>query len=140
MASLGPFYRPVEEAPPWDWNPGATFMRAYNDAQENKRLNEKMAMEQELNSILFPLKEQQAQLQLEKLQQEVERGTLLTQKIREAGRTAHQGIMQGIKNPGGADSQNQTAPNSFMIDTTGLNLKTTTSRAPSSPGRVKLPE
>lgn len=73
MASLGPFYRPVEEAPPWDWNPGATFMRAFNDAQENKRLQEKAEQEAELNRILFPAKKAQAEFTIKQLAYETER-------------------------------------------------------------------
>jgi hypothetical protein len=87
-------------APPWNWNPGATFVQAFNDAQENKRAQEKMALEQELAQILLPYKQQTAAFELEKLQQEVERSTLLTKKLREGGQVAHRGIMDGLQNPG----------------------------------------
>ena len=93
----------LPEGPGWEWNPGATFVTAFNNAQENQRLQQKRAEEAELASILIPYKRQVAALELDKLQQEVERSTLLTQKIREAGRTAHRGIMQGIQNPGNPD-------------------------------------
>lgn len=107
--SLGPFYQPVSEAPPWNWNPGETFSRAFNDAQENRRAQEKAELDSWMTQTLFPLKQQQAKLELEKLQQEVERGTLLTQKIREAGKVAHQGIMQGIQNPPSPAQQQSNA-------------------------------
>ena len=87
----------LPEGPGWEWNPGATFVTAFNNAQENQRLQQKRAEEAELASILIPYKRQVAALELDKLQQEVERSTLLTQKIREAGR------MQGIQNPGNPD-------------------------------------
>ena len=89
----------LPEGPGWEWNPGATFVTAFNNAQENQRLQQKRAEEAELAAILLPYQQQKAALELDKLQQEVERSTLLTQKIREAGRTAHRGIMQGIQNP-----------------------------------------
>lgn len=129
----------LPEGPGWEWNPGQTFVTAFNNAQENRRRNEEAAREAELAAILFPLKQQQAALELEKLQQEVERGTLLTQRIREAGKVAHRGIMQGIQNPQSVSSQNQTNANPFMIDTTGVNLNPATSRAPTSPRTVVLP-
>ena len=86
-------------APPWNWNPGATFVQAFNDAQANQRAQEKAAQEAELMKILLPYKQQTAALELEKLQQEVERSTLLTKKIREGNQVAHRGIMQGLQNP-----------------------------------------
>ena len=94
----------LPEGPGWEWNPGATFVTAFNNAQENQRLQQKRAEEAELAAILLPYQQQKAALELDKLQQEVERSTLLTQKIREAGRTAHRGIMQGIQNPNQAVS------------------------------------
>jgi hypothetical protein len=93
-------------APPWNWNPGATFVEAFNSAQENKRRNEEMAMEQELANILLPYKKASAALELDKLQQEVERSTLLTERFRQASRQSHQGIMQGIRNPQGGEEIN----------------------------------
>jgi hypothetical protein len=88
-------------APPWNWNPGATFVEAYNDARRNKREQEKMALEMELAEILLPYKKATAALQLEKLQQDVERGTLITERLRQAGKVTHRGMMEGIRNPSG---------------------------------------
>jgi hypothetical protein len=89
----------LPKGPGWEWNPGATFVTAFNNAQENRRANEKMALDQELAAILLPYKQQTAALELEKLQQEVERSTFLTKRIREGGAIAHRGIMQGLQNP-----------------------------------------
>lgn len=129
----------LPEGPGWEWNPGQTFVTAFNNAQENQRLQQKRAEEAELASILLPYKKQVAALELEKLQQEVERSTLLTQKIREGNSVAHRGIMQGLQNPQSASKPNQTDPNPFMIDTTGANFKPTTSRTTSNPRTVVLP-
>jgi hypothetical protein len=54
-------------APPWNWNPGATFVEAFNNAQENRRANEKMALDQELAQILLPQKRAEAEFNLKKL-------------------------------------------------------------------------
>jgi hypothetical protein len=86
-------------APPWDWNPGATFVTAFNDAQRNKREQEKMALEMELAEILLPYKKETAALQLEKLKQDVELSTLLTAQKRKAQSTAHPSIMDAVRNP-----------------------------------------
>jgi hypothetical protein len=101
MASFITPFRPIEEGPPWNWNPGATFVEAYNESQRNKREQEKMALEMELSEILLPYKKETAALQLEKLKQDVERSTLLTAREREARSTAHPSIMEGIRNPSG---------------------------------------
>lgn len=133
-------FQPVKLEPlAWDWNPGQTFVTAFNNAQENRRRNEELAMEQELTRILLPYKQQTAALELEKLQQEVERSTLLTKRLREGSAVAHRGIMQGLQNPQSASKPNQTDPNPFMIDTTGANFKPTTSRTTSNPRTVVLP-
>lgn len=96
----------LPEGPGWEWNPGQTFVTAFNNAQENRRRNEEAELENWMTRTLLPYKQQAAALELEKLQQEVERNTLLTQKMREAGRTAHSGIMQGIQNPQSVPDQN----------------------------------
>jgi hypothetical protein len=93
-------------APPWNWNPGETFVTAFNNAQENRRANEKAAQEAELNTILFPYKRAAAALELDKLQQDVERSTALTEKIRAANKVTHQNMMQGIQNPQSQQSSN----------------------------------
>lgn len=100
----------LPEGPGWEWNPGQTFVTAFNNAQENKRLQQKRAEEAELASILLPYKKQVAALELEKLQQEVERSTLLTQKIREGNAGAHRGIMQGLQNPQNSQSVQEQNP------------------------------
>jgi hypothetical protein len=64
-------------APPWDWNPGATFVTAFNDAQRNKREQEKMALEMELAEILLPQKRAEAEFNLKKLAYDTERLTLV---------------------------------------------------------------
>jgi len=90
-------------APPWNWNPGATFVEAYNEAQRNKREQEKMALEMELAEILLPYKKETAALQLEKLKQDVELSTLLTAQKRKAQSTAHPSIMDAVRNPSAPD-------------------------------------
>lgn len=59
-------------APPWNWNPGATFQTAFNDAQTNQRAQEKAAMDRELNAILFPAKKAQAEFTIKQLAYETE--------------------------------------------------------------------
>lgn len=105
--------KPVD--PPWGWNPGATFMEAFNEAQRNRREQEKQALDMELAQILMPYKQAKAALELDKLQQDVERSTLLTNQMRQAGKATHQNFMNGIQNPGGgADAAKR--------QNTGLNM------------------
>jgi hypothetical protein len=67
----------LPKGPGWEWNPGATFVTAFNNAQENKRANEKMALDQELAAILLPQKRAEAEFNLKKLAYDTERLTLV---------------------------------------------------------------
>jgi hypothetical protein len=84
--------RPIETGPPWNWNPAETFQTAFIAAQENKRAQEKAAIEMELEQILLPVKQKQAALALDKMQFEVERQSLLLDKERLAYREASRGL------------------------------------------------
>lgn len=131
----------LPEGPGWEWNPGQTFVTAFNNAQENQRLQQKRAEEAELAAILLPAKRAEAEFNIKKLALDSQ----LIEKIYKTRSAAldesYRGVNQAVTSGGVQDSQDsKTKANSFMIDTTGLNLKTITSRAPSSPGKVKLPE
>jgi hypothetical protein len=56
---------------PWGWNPGKTFVTAYNDARKTKMLEEQAALESEMTRLLMPLKVKEAALQLDKLEADV---------------------------------------------------------------------
>ena len=62
-----PLWNPVEVTPPWGWNPAATFLTAYTTAQDERRAQEKMAMEQELYKILLPEKIARTEFNLKEL-------------------------------------------------------------------------
>jgi hypothetical protein len=61
-------------------------------AQENKRAQEKAAVEMELEQILLPVKQKTAALALDKMQFEVERQSLLLDKERTAYKPASRGL------------------------------------------------
>lgn len=61
-----PFDAP-KPAVPWGWNPAATFMTAYYDAQENQREQQEFQMKAELQRILLPQKQAEAEFNLKKL-------------------------------------------------------------------------
>jgi hypothetical protein len=71
MASFITPVRPIDTAPPWDWNPGATFTRAFNDAQELQVKREQIENERQIMEILLPYKVKKAALDLEKLRSDV---------------------------------------------------------------------
>jgi len=94
--------------PPWEWNPAQTFIDAYNTQRITDQKTEEMRMSNELEKILFPLKVQNAQLQLEKLIQDRDRTMLLNEQLRESRRNASSGInaaISGVEGVGGADGQ-----------------------------------
>lgn len=72
MAGFFDPVRPVEQGPGWNWNPGQTFVTAFQEAQKQKAVLEKNQLDMELEQILMPYKAQKAALELDKLQAETE--------------------------------------------------------------------
>jgi hypothetical protein len=98
---------PMIDVPPWGWNPAATFQKAYNDAQEEKRAQQEFEVGMELERFLLPMKKQQAQLALEKMNLEMERTRgeidrqrILTRQMTDATRNTNRGFNGGLANPG----------------------------------------
>jgi len=85
-------------APPWNWNPGATFVEAYNESQRTKMAREKMELDNWMTQTLFPYKQAQAQLELQKLQQDVEFRSLAMKKVGEYDRERHANRMKVLQN------------------------------------------
>ena len=101
-------------APPWNWNPGATFVEAFNAAQENRRANEKMALENELAQILLPQKRAEAEFNLKKLAYDSEmltsRYKLMNEEIDARRRFLKTGSLDGGDST--APTSRSTAPTS----------------------------
>lgn len=92
----GSFITPVNLQPndAWNWNPAATFIAAYNSAAENKREQEKLELDAWMTRTLLPYKQQVAQLELQKLQQDVEFRSLAMKKVGEYDRERHANRMR----------------------------------------------
>lgn len=110
---------PNVDLPPWGWNPTATFLTAYTTAQEEKRAQEEFAVAQELNRYLLPLKKQQAELSLEKMNLEMEktkgeltRQTLLTRMATDAYRNTNRGVNSAVA--GNVGSSNQAPSDNYF--------------------------
>ena len=135
----------LPEGPGWEWNPGQTFVTAFNNAQENQRLQQKRAEEAELAAILLPAKRAQAEFTLKQLA--YESGLLENSyKSRSAElEERYRLIKSGGTNQAGssgsdqASQDGQTKANPFMIDMTGANFNPTTTRAPNNSRTVVLP-
>jgi YD repeat-containing protein len=91
------------ESMPWGWNPAATFLTAYYDAQKEKRAQQEFQAAQEMDQILFPIKQQQAMLSLEKMQLEmertkgeIERQRILTRQETDVTRNNNRGFNDGL--------------------------------------------
>jgi hypothetical protein len=101
------------EPVPWGWNPAATFQKAYDDAQENRRAQEEFEMGKTIEQILFPLKVQKAQIELEKLVQDRDRTMLVNEQLRQGRRIADQGIKSAVTGSG----DNSYGPFGSMVTT-----------------------
>jgi hypothetical protein len=122
--SLSAINPPDAALPPWNWNPTQTFIDAYNTQRIANQKTEEMQMNSELEKILFPIKQQQAQLSLEKMQLEmertkgeIERQRILTRQMTDVTRNTNRGFNEGLKEPNQgfnyfqAIKKNQTATN-----------------------------
>ena len=101
---------------PWGWNPAATFVAAYNQSAENRRAQEKAELDAWMTKTLFPLKESQAKLEIQKLQNEVERGTLLNTLLADADSKSHQSLMSGMREVqnGNIPTVSRFGPSSYL--------------------------
>jgi hypothetical protein len=103
--SAVPFAAP--DPMPWNWNPAQTFLTAYYDQQQEKRAQQEFQAAQEMDQILFPIKQQQAQLALEKMNLEMERTRgeidrqrILTRQMTDATRNTNRGFNSGLATGG----------------------------------------
>jgi hypothetical protein len=108
MASFIQPVRPIDTAPPWNWNPAETFQTAFTLAQENKRAQEKHAAEMELEQILLPYKQKQAALALDKMQFDVELQSTRIDREREFTKQAYRQEIDRMKGLGGGQTDNST--------------------------------
>jgi hypothetical protein len=92
---------PNVDLPPWGWNPVATFQTAYNDAQEEKRAQEEMAMGAELQRILLPAKAAEAEYNLKKFTLDAQ----LLEKIHKTKSAALDNSYRGVTSAVGGGGQ-----------------------------------
>ena len=105
MASFIQPVRPIDTAPPWDWNPGQTFVTAFNQSRLTQAEAEKLRLENELESILLPVKQKQAALALDKMQLDVELQSTRLDREREFTKQAYRQEIDRVKGVGGANNQ-----------------------------------
>jgi hypothetical protein len=113
-----------------------TFVDAYNGQQEAAYRKEQMDMEREMDRILFPIKQQQGQLSLEKMnlemektKGEIERQRILTRQMTDVQRNVNQGFNSGLANPG-SNGQGYQSKFGFGRSITPTPATTGTSTAP----------
>jgi hypothetical protein len=97
--------RPIE-AVPWGWNPGQTFVTAFNESRFTKAKADQLQIESELEQLLFPVAQRKAALELDKMQFEVERQSLMLDMARDAQRQVHRSQMSGLTGGGGGGGGN----------------------------------
>lgn len=112
MSSFIQPVRPIDTAPPWNWNPGETFVDAFNVSRLTKAKSDQLQMETELEQLLFPVAQKKAALELDKMQFEVERQSLMLDIARDAQRQAHRSQMSGLAN--GPQPVSPFSPNNYI--------------------------
>jgi septal ring factor EnvC (AmiA/AmiB activator) len=141
MASFIQPVRPIDTAPPWDWNPGQTFVTAFNQTRLTKAKSEQLQMEAELEQILLPYKQKQAALALDKMQLDVELQSTRLDREREFTKQAYRQEIDRVKGGGSNASANNQQPDkaddplSFNISTTPSSYKLGGGLEPIKPGR-----
>jgi hypothetical protein len=109
MSSFIQPVRPIDTAPPWNWNPGQTFVTAFNESRLAKQKADEMRLSNELETILLPYKQKQAALALDKMQLDMELQSARIDREREATKQSYRqeiDRMKGISNPEGSGSSN----------------------------------
>jgi len=139
--SAVPFAAP--DPMPWNWNPAQTFLTAYYDQQQEKRAQQEFQTAQKINQILFPIKQQQAQLALEKMNLEMERTRgeidrqrILTRQMTDATRNTNRGFNSGLAE---GPATNAQQPDPTIIDTSNVNFRSNTPKTPPPGGLIQLP-
>lgn len=103
MSSFIQPVRPIDTAPPWNWNPGQTFVTAFNESRLAKQKADEMRLSNELETILLPYKQKQAALALDKMQLDMELQSARIDREREATKQAYRqeiDRMKGISDSG----------------------------------------
>ncbi len=118
MASFIQPVRPIDTAPPWDWNPGQTFVTAFNQTSLAQAEAEKLRLANELETFLIPLKQKKAAFDLDKIQYETELQSMVLDRARQAQRQSYQQQINQVKN-GVQDSGNMQTGNR---NNTGFNI------------------
>jgi len=135
----------VEVAPPWGWNPAATFLTAYTQMQKNQQAKQEFELGMEMERYLLPIKKQTAQLSLEKMQLEmertkgeIERQRVLTRQMTDATRNVNRGFNSGLANPSSGEAN--VDPTSFNLTGTSYDRKPAAQSQQSSQPIAKKPK
>jgi hypothetical protein len=101
MASFIQPVRPIDTAPPWDWNPGQTFVTAFNQTSLAQAEAEKVRLANELETFLIPLKQKKAAFDLDKIQYETELQSVVLDRARQAQRQSYRDEISRARGLGG---------------------------------------
>jgi hypothetical protein len=101
MSSFIQPVRPIDTAPPWDWNPGQTFVTAFNQTSLAQAESEKLRLANELETFLIPLKQKKAAFDLDKIQYETELQSVVLDRARQAQRQSYRDEISRAKGLGG---------------------------------------
>lgn len=126
MSSFIQPVRPIDTAPPWDWNPGATYVTAFNETRLAQQKAEEMAMANQLESILLPYKQKQAALALDKLQFDIE---LQSERLDQEREAFSEMRKQGFGATKNVNNFSRFSPSAIF----GTTNKVTTAATPNTP-------
>jgi hypothetical protein len=138
--------RPIE-AVPWGWNPGQTFVTAFNQTREAQAEAENLRLANELETFLIPLKQKKAAFDLDKIQYETELQSVVLDRARQAQRQSYRDEISRARGLGGgqggggnnAPATNAQQPDPTIIDTSNVNFRSNTPKTPPPGGLIQLP-
>jgi hypothetical protein len=124
MASFIQPVRPIDTAPPWDWNPGQTFVTAFNETRLTKAKAEQLQMETELERILLPAKVAKAEYDMKKLGYDSQLLEKIYRTQSAALDNSYRGLSSAIGGGGGGGGGGSANPSSGEADAdpTSFNL------------------
>lgn len=100
-----------DPAPPWGWNPAATFQTAFNNAREEQRAQQEFQLGMEIEKILLPAKIAKAEYDVKKFEMDAQVLERIYRNQTAALDRSYSGIKSAIGGSRGSGASSNVAGN-----------------------------